>query len=73
LFEEITVMAKSISKVLIAECPECESHIRFHRTLRLGEIVTCPECSERLEVSDMDPLELDWAFEDDDDDYESWN
>ncbi|MFN2135743.1 MAG: hypothetical protein ACK2UK_07310 [Candidatus Promineifilaceae bacterium] len=69
-------MAKSISKVLIAECPECESHIRFHRSLRLGEIVTCPECSERLEVSQLNPLELDWAFDDydeNDDNYDSWN
>lgn len=66
-------MAKSISKVLIAECPECESTIRFQRTLRLGEIVTCPQCSERLEVSQLNPLELDWAYDEyDDDDYESW-
>jgi lysine biosynthesis protein LysW len=66
-------MAKSLPKTLVAECPECGSNIRFHKPLRTGQIVICPECDEKLEVTSLDPLELDWAFDDDDDDYEEWD
>ena len=63
-------MAKPTHKVLVAECPECETNIRFHKPLKLGQIVVCPECDEQLEVLQLDPLELDWAFNDYEGDYE---
>ena len=69
-------MAKSNHKVAIAECPECETNIRFHKPLKVGQIVICPECEERLEVRQLNPLELDWTFDDYDDDYdydENWD
>ena len=66
---------KTAPKVAVAECPECETNIRFHNPLKRGQIVTCPECHERLQVDQLDPLELDWAYEDpdDEDDYEEWD
>lgn len=65
-------MAKTVQKVEVAECPECETNIRFHRPLKIGQVVICPECDAELEVQNVNPLELYWAF-DDDDDYESWD
>jgi len=39
----------------------------------MGSQVTCPECDAELEVVWLDPIELDWPFDDedydDDDDY----
>lgn len=63
-------MGKSTSKVMVAECPECETRIRFHRPVRVGQLVICPECEADLEVRQVNPVELDWAFKDDDDDYD---
>ncbi len=44
-------------------CPECDSRIRL-RTPRLGQRVQCRECGTVLEVIDLHPLELEWAFGD---------
>ena len=69
-------MGRSISKVNVTECPDCETQIRFHRSLRVGQIVICPECEADLEVRQLNPLELYWAFEYDDDvysDYEAYD
>lgn len=66
-------MAKVMHKVATAECPECEAIIRFHKPLKPGQVVVCPECHEQLEVIQLDPLELDWAFDDYDDNPEEWD
>ena len=58
-------MGRSKSKVMVAECPDCETNIRFHRPLKLGQIVICPECEVDLVVRQLKPLELYWAFDDD--------
>ncbi len=66
-------MRQAKQQVLKAECPECDTHIRFHSRPKVGKIVVCPECDERLEVRRLNPLELEWADEDYDDDwYDSW-
>jgi lysine biosynthesis protein LysW len=57
-------MRNTGTKVLVAECPECESYIRFHNKPKVGQLIICPECEERLEVREVSPLKLDWAFED---------
>jgi hypothetical protein len=32
-----------------------------------GDIVTCPTCDSRFEVVGVNPLELDWPWDDDED------
>jgi lysine biosynthesis protein LysW len=51
-----------------AFCPECNSTISFKRTPWLGEKVTCRHCDTDLEVVDLDPIELDWTFDQDNED-----
>jgi lysine biosynthesis protein LysW len=51
----------------VAYCPECDAKINV-KSPKLAQIVTCRVCDTRLEVVDLKPLELDWAFEDDLDD-----
>jgi lysine biosynthesis protein LysW len=55
---------------LTVECPECESPIQFTRKPQLGTFVVCDECGETLEVVNVAPLQLSWAFDEDDFDYE---
>ncbi len=66
----------------IGVCPSCDTSIRFRNNLYIGQMVTCPECGDVLEVVRLSPIKLDWAFEEpfeddedgefdvDDDDYE---
>ena len=55
-----------------AICPQCDEQIRFEETPDIGDIVRCPTCDTRLEVVDLNPIELDWPWEgeeiDDDED-----
>lgn len=72
-------MAQTNGKMMrieIANCPDCSYKILFNQTIFLGQIVFCPDCHGRFEVCDLNPVELDWAnddYEDEyDDDYEEW-
>ena len=52
-----------------AECISCGAEIGFRTQPKMGMLITCPECDSELEVVWLDPVELDWPF-DDDDEYE---
>lgn len=54
----------------LADCPNCGFVIRFKTIPEMGDLVTCPKCNTELEVVWLDPIELDWPFEDDDEDFE---
>jgi len=41
-----------------ARCPECGMTIRVSTGAEVGDEITCPFCSEELEVVDTDPLTL---------------
>lgn len=49
---------------LIAYCPECDARIRFTNKPSIGQRLTCRECEQVLEVIGLQPLELDWAYDD---------
>jgi lysine biosynthesis protein LysW len=61
--EESTDMSTS-SSVLLADCPECSATLRFHKELKIRQLIACPECDETLEVVSVRPLELNWANDD---------
>ena len=52
----------------VSFCPECVAKVSV-KSPKLGQIAVCRVCDTRLEVVDLNPLELDWAFEDSDDDF----
>ncbi len=56
-------------KKATAECPECAHKISVGFQPKLGQFITCPSCKTRLEVVWLDPLELDYP-EDLDEDFE---
>ena len=52
----------------MASCPECDSDVEVDEDdVDLGDEVSCPECGQTLVISSTDPLELDFATEDDED------
>ncbi len=58
----------------IGLCPECDREINFPSP-QIGQRVICPHCNADLEVIGLNPIELDWFFEDDefyDDEDEDW-
>jgi lysine biosynthesis protein LysW len=60
-------------KEVMAECPNCGAELIFAGRPRLTQTFTCIECDTLLEVVNLTPLELDWAyeeFEDEEDDDE---
>ena len=52
----------------IATCPECDAEVEVDELdTDVGDEVSCPECGQNLVVSVMEPMELDFADEDDED------
>ncbi|MBI4463982.1 MAG: hypothetical protein HY647_04695 [Acidobacteria bacterium] len=48
----------------MAHCPECEALVDVvEGEVEEGEIVACPECGVELEVVNTNPIELDLAEE----------
>ena len=53
----------------MATCPECDADVELDEVdADIGDDVSCPECGQNLVVSNTDPLELDFAADDEDDD-----
>jgi lysine biosynthesis protein LysW len=45
-----------------AECPECDAWVELPKNIRLGKKLKCPECETMLEIVELDPPVLDYAF-----------
>jgi lysine biosynthesis protein LysW len=46
-------------------CPECDSELKFHNELEVGERLNCQVCRAYLIVVGVHPVELDWVYLDD--------
>ncbi len=47
--------------LMTAECPECVAELPLAVDILKGEILTCPDCGAELEVTGINPLELELA------------
>jgi alpha-aminoadipate carrier protein LysW len=58
-----------------AICPSCDKAVNLSGDPEIGQRITCPSCQTELEVIDVEPVELDWAYDYDDDwdDDEDWD
>ena len=45
-----------------ARCPDCERKIGLWPSVKVGEQVVCPYCEAELEIINLAPVELDWAY-----------
>ena len=46
-----------------AHCPDCDLRIVLNPHAKLGQKLACPHCDADLEVTGVEPLELDWAYD----------
>ena len=46
-----------------AFCPSCDHPIHISGSARLAQKFLCKECRTELEVVELNPLTLDWAFD----------
>ena len=60
-------MVSASNRVTVA-CLDCERPIELTFQPVEGQIITCPHCDAELEVINTRPLELDFYYEDQDDD-----
>jgi len=52
----------------MATCPECDADVEVDEyDVDKGDIVSCPECGTNLEVTNVSPVELETAPEEDED------
>jgi len=51
----------------VATCAECDEEIEVSDRVRVGQQVVCSNCGARLDVVSTNPLELDPAYDEDDD------
>jgi lysine biosynthesis protein LysW len=52
----------------VATCVECDEELAISGRPRLGTKLVCGHCGARLEVVSLEPVEVDWSYEDDEDD-----
>jgi len=53
----------------MATCPECDAEVDVDEVdADVGDEVSCPDCGQNLIVSGTDPIELDFATDEDEDD-----
>jgi alpha-aminoadipate carrier protein LysW len=60
-----TAPARSNFSMPYAACPGCDQNIFLRRNPKLGDIVYCDNCEADLEVVNINPIELDWPWEED--------
>ena len=60
----------TVRKQVVFSCLECESPIELSYQPVNGQIISCPHCNVELEVINNNPLEIDFYYEDWDDDEE---
>jgi alpha-aminoadipate carrier protein LysW len=50
-------------------CPDCEVDVQVDDDVDKGDVIECPDCGALLEVVGLDPIELDIAEEEEDEDW----
>jgi lysine biosynthesis protein LysW len=55
-----------------ADCPSCEAKVNVGSSPKMGKRVVCPVCHTELEIVWLDPVELDWPYDDDEDEYDEY-
>jgi hypothetical protein len=70
----------TVGKKVTVSCLDCDNRIQLDFQPVVGQIITCPSCDAELEVTSVNPIELDFYFEgwdedlDDDEDLdEDWD
>lgn len=58
------------ARTTVAPCPGCGRPVNVGPQPKGGQRLACPNCGDYLEIINVEPLELDWAFDDFESDWE---
>jgi uncharacterized paraquat-inducible protein A len=60
----------------IVECLDCGVKFTLKGRIEIGQEITCPECGTWMEVVSLEPVQVDWIYDEfedeDEDDEEDW-
>ena len=62
--------------MVMADCPSCGAKVTIGLNPKMGQLLICSKCKTEIEVVWLDPVELDWPYDDDDDfddEYDGWD
>ena len=51
-------------------CPECDADVQVDEDTDKGDVVECDDCATQLEVVGLDPIELDIAVVEEEEEWE---
>ena len=55
---------KKALEMLVAKCPLCGEKVKVGTKPWIGQEVECPACDAVLEVVGLNPVSLDWPYDD---------
>ncbi len=56
--------------MFVVECPMCAESIELPDNIEFGDFVDCEECDREFEVVSVQPLELEWVDEEEENGFE---
>lgn len=60
--------------MVMADCPACNAKINLGYKPKLGQRAVCSACDTELEVVWLEPVELDWPYDEyEDDEYDEYD
>jgi lysine biosynthesis protein LysW len=62
-----------VSGTIRVVCLGCQYSFKLEHPPVRDVIITCPHCGVELEITNVEPLELDFYFESDCQEYEEWS
>ena len=63
---------KEHSKKETVECLACDEDVYVGRNPKVGHFVTCHNCDATFQIIDIDPVLIDWPYDEDDAEYEDY-
>jgi len=60
----------TVAQNLTVYCLDCDHPIKLASQIKVGQVITCPNCEAELEVINREPLEVDFYYEGWEDDQE---
>ena len=64
------MFAKAKLREAVIECIDCGCKSVIKGQIELGQELVCPECETWMQIVSLEPIEVDWIYEEPDDDQE---
>ena len=64
------MIVKTSIRTAVIECIDCGVKTVLRGQIYLGQELICPECGTWMQIVSLDPTEVDWIYEEANDDLE---